>query len=292
MRELGQLLEAGFDPARALATVADARSGVLAQRWGRVRRAVEAGQSLAQALAQQGLVDRSERALLAALDRTGRVDAGLAAIADEAERAAARRRRIRSGLTLPVAVLVLAAFVAPLPALFAGDVTAGGYVLAVLRPVVIALALVWLGFRYGLAVCWTLADLAFRLRGRPSLRQRRNLCARLGRLLDAGIDGATAMDTLADDERGLRATRLERAGEAAARGDELIPELARQGLIDRRLDGAVLKAGEGAGRLPDLLQHRAGQLDAALARRDGLVADWLPRLAYALVVGYLVSQLL
>lgn len=75
-------------------------------------------------------------------------------------------------------------------------------------------------------------------------------------------------------------------------GAGLVSALARQGLLHRRHDVPLLFAGETAGRLVQALDHRVGQLCKERDFRMEVVAEWLPRGVYFLILLHMVRGFL
>lgn len=286
LRELARLLESGVDAARALATLARAgESGSTGAR-------LASGAGLVEGLRAAGLLTAREGAFVGAVEPTGRVDAALAQVAADVERRARIERRVRSGLVTPLALLVVAAFAAPAPALARGALDTGGYLLAVAAVVLPVLAALWLVGRHGDAVVDGLRRVYLRLGGSPTLGQRQRLFAGLGRMLASGLDVAGALRALAGVEPGAMGARLRSAAADAAGGRALADALRRHRLLACDADAAIVQAGESAGRLAGSLCHHADRLGERLEHRAALAGEWLPRAIYVLVVTWVAARFL
>ena len=54
----------------------------------------------------------------------------------------------------------------------------------------------------------------------------------------------------------------------------------------------LIHSGEVAGRLEETLDHVVTTMDQRLDAQLDALAEWLPRLVYALIVGFVISRLL
>ncbi len=111
-RQLGGLLRAGLPLAPALELLADAqgrRGRDIARIAAALARAIHAGRPLSAAMqACPRQFDPTFRQLVAVGEASGQLATLLARLADDRERAATQRARVRAALTYPVAVLVFA----------------------------------------------------------------------------------------------------------------------------------------------------------------------------------------
>ena len=269
--ELATLLEAGVDWQRA--------SGAAGLPPGRADplRALEAA----------GWVRPGERPLLESLKTAGRLDRALRLLADRLHREENTERRIRAGLLLPAMLWVVALVAAPLPALFGSELDGSGYLFAVLQPLVVTGLLVWAVFRFWrpLLQVWR----RWRLRpGRlPGAGLRQALLRDLGAVLGAGVPADRALEGLAAAESDELRRRLYTAAKACAGGLPVVEALRREAMLDPEREPGLLSSGEAAGQLPAVLQYRAHELDGHLALRREIVAEWLPRGVYLLVLVYI-----
>jgi general secretion pathway protein F len=268
LEELGVLLGAGVDTDRALGIVgAGSRRGPVPEH-----------------LVEQGLILPRERPMIQRMLEVGRLDRGLLQLGSDLRREARVVGRVKGRLALPLGLWVIAILIAPLPAQLAGDLDLVGYAGAVFRPLVLTVALLWLGFRY-----WRVLLDGFRelpsLAGRPpgpSLRL--SLLRALHELLSAGMDAEQALEAVARDVSGPWRRRLDAARAEIRAGAGLVSALAQHGLLHRRHDVPLLSVGETAGRLVQALDQRVEQLCEERDLRMEVVAEWLPRGVYFLIL--------
>lgn len=268
LEELGTLLGAGVDTDRALGIVgAGNRSGPVPEH-----------------LVERGLVSPRELPMIERMLEVGRLDRGLRQLGSDLRREARVAGRIKGRLALPVAIWVIAILVAPLPALVNGDLDLVGYAGAVFRPLFLTAALLWLGFRYWRVLLDGFRDLPLRA-GRPPAQGRRlSFLRALHELLAAGTDAEQALEALARDASGPWRRRLDLARAEIRVGTGVVSALARHGLLHRRHDVPLLAAGEAAGRLVQALDHRVRQLSGGRDLRMEVIAEWLPRGVYFLIL--------
>ena len=94
------------------------------------------GMLLSKAGRHTGIFAPRDRQLVEVGEGSGNVDHVLGRLAVYYRLRASRLRRVRAKLAYPLFILVLAVFVAPFPALFAGSITTGGYLSRTLVPLV------------------------------------------------------------------------------------------------------------------------------------------------------------
>lgn len=269
--ELAILLEAGVDWQRASGVV-----GLPAGRADPVR-----------ALETAGWIRPEERPLLKSLKLAGRLDRALRLLAERLHREENIERRIRTGLLLPALLWVVALVLAPLPALFRGVLDGPGYLFAVLQPLVVTGLLVWAAFRFWRPLLQVWHRWWLRPGRLPGAGRRQALLQDLGLVLGGGVPADQALQGLAAAETGELRRRLNMAATACAEGLPVVEALRREALLDPDREPGLLSSGEAAGRLPSVLQYRARELDGHLALRREIVAEWLPRGVYLLVLVYI-----
>ena len=249
-----------------------------------------------------------EHEVLSAGWQGGRLEEVLRSVLARRDLWAAARRRIRSGLVLPLAVLAVAALVAPLPAFIASG-RLDSYLLQALLP----LGLAWLLWKGG-ALLWGMrARSALRVgpQGAPAapdfldrlllilpllraLERNRNVgdCAMLlAQLIGAGLLLSRALEICARTlPNGLYRADLWLSAQRVRGGRSLFEALPTGERWPREFAAAVA------------VGEKAGALDAACARLGGQAHErytaaveefgrWLPRFLYALVALYVIVQI-
>lgn len=296
-RTLAQLLAAGATPATSLeSALAHLPRRQRSQAGAAAHSRLAQGEPFSRALATSALFPADHLKLLALAEHSGHLDAVLRELADFTDEVIARRRVILSGLALPVVYLVVAAFAGPLPALFAN-----GSVLRYLASSV--------GFLSVIALVVVGGVVAFRrapgalldrvLRPLPILGLTWReldywyLTRNLALLARTSVGVIAAVRLSADNCRSPRlAAALRRAADQAeAQGVPLSPLLRASGELPPELT-ALWQTGEQSGRLDDAFQRLATLFAERCRHRLQELARWTPRLAYFLVAGYMVYQIL
>ena len=221
---------------------------------------------------------------------------------------AAQRATLRTRLMLPGAILVLAMLVNLLPAPVGGSLSIGAYLWRVGAPLLMLAALVlaaarvaaWhasgaphAGARAGRALL-DRALLALPLFGAMHLRRNaRDFTDSLALLLEAGLPLFEALP-VALDTVGNGIVRADLAGiiPAVTQGATLAQAVAALRLVDTAALFALVHTGEQSGTLAAMLARHAQGETAAIDHWQRALAEWLPRLFYALVAAWMVVQLL
>lgn len=290
LRSLATLLDSGIDPRRAFAILA--RDAPPDRRKTLRRVGGNAGPAPVTALERAGLLTAAERPRIEAMQATGRLERGLALLAEDLEARAAILSRIRARLVLPAVIWLAALFIPPIPGLFTGELSALGYAAAVGQPLVVTILAVWLAWRNWHTVLRWIENRRLENGRPPGLARRRQLLQELGRNLEAGLDAGRALVTLGEHHRGEWGRRLAAAGRAAGDGRPVVACLHEQGLLADATDQASLEAGEASGRLAEAMLHRAGILDEQQRLRGEILAEWIPRAIYLLVVFWVAYGLI
>ncbi len=293
-RQLATLLRAVIPLVQSLQTLAKSQGGALGRVLDRVRRDIESGSTLEQALAKHPEVfDALYRSLVAAGELGGLLDSILERIADHRERATRLRAKVRSALIYPGAVLgvataavgVILVWVVPT---FSAMFDRAGSELPLPTQVVVALSeglLVWGGWFGLLAITLGLAFLRA-LRTSPAVQRQAEAwslrlpllgrvlgdaaaarwCRTLGMLLGAGVPLTDALDTVG------RVSGQHRLNETTRRirrdttlGHRLAPGMSRSGCFPP-VAVQMAHIGEESGTLDGLLGKAADVLEQSVER--------------------------
>lgn len=295
--QLAQTQRAGLPLNAAIDLLRDASPASLRSRLDQMRQHVGAGENLTRAGERSGVFLEWEARLLSAAEITGSLAQSYSALSRRHADRARRVSQIRRGMALPAVILVLAVFVAPLPALYLGEISGTTYLLSTLGRLGLLLAGLYL-----LSHAWTRlgasgADNAvFRLLlrlpvigGLVRRQQQRDFLHSLALLLAAGVPALDALAVAADSishptlrgEFGLAIDRV-RAGSTVCEA------LTSSGALTDGDAAGLIRSGEYAGRLADMLEHHVRQLDEQLDLHYAMLAEWAPRIAYLLIIAYFV----
>lgn len=299
--QLATLERAGIPPQQALDALdlqGEARARVI-----RAKGFLVQGQSLASAGRLSGLFTPMEAAVVAAAAQGGSPAEAHRRLAEQAGQRDVHAKRMRARLLLPAAVALAALLILPLPALVAGTLGIGTYLLRVVLTVAAVVGAVALGRellrRQAAAEDWPgrapLESLLLTLPVVGSLLARvqvQRFVEYLGLLLDCGLPAAEAVQHAAstlrvqcirvDFEDSVPALQAGRSLHEVARGWRYVADPVLAGMI---------ASGEGSGRVPELLTRYAAGESEALASRIDSLATWLPRVVYLLLAVLLAWQL-
>ncbi|MDH3453123.1 MAG: type II secretion system F family protein, partial [Gammaproteobacteria bacterium] len=263
---------------------------------------IASGLPFARAGQRAGLLQGLDLDIVAASEHAGQLSASLKRLAEWHAARAARARLIQSRMMFPAAVFTLAVFVAPLPALVGGSISGVAYLLgiaALLLPVAAAAWLLWKlpgWLRSRNRQGSNLFDrLRLKLPGVGQLHKRREVLQVLESfelLYSAGVSPLQALRLAADSaSNGHVQARFAHALEQLTQGIALADAFKASGLLSASA-GHMLATGDASGRLTESLQRLCGLERSALQSVDEQFAEWLPRLVYTLVAGWMASQIL
>ncbi|HEY8024974.1 MAG TPA: type II secretion system F family protein [Burkholderiaceae bacterium] len=261
-----------------------------------IRRLLGRGMPIAKAGRQSGLFTELEGSLVGAAIEGGSPAPTYARLADFYATRANQARAVKSRMALPALVLVVGLFTQELPALFVGSVSPGLYLWHAIRPLITIGLLVYAfanlhrlhqGRPTPLRIALDQLLMRMPLFGKMLVRRNiRDFFEHLALLVEAGMPILDALPRALDT---IQLSPLKAAFAPIARGIangatltdalESIPALAKTSSL------ALIRTGEGSGTLPEMLFRYAAMESAAIANFDRQVADWLPRIVYALVAG-------
>ena len=318
---LAALLDAGLPVDRALAALEETAPPRLTRPLAAARTLVHQGATLSHALATTGAVPVAVLGLLKAGERTGRLSAAVSRAAQDLERDAETRARVRAALTYPaflavagtISVVAIAGFVVPrfatlldahgstLPATTRLLLALSGAVSRFAVPaaallVVLALATYrWARTEAGaLSLHRWLLDLpllgALRLRFATA-----RACGALAGLLEAGVPMLAALELSGKAAGDLAlAERMAAAREDVDRGERPAAALQRHHALSP-MALRLAQFGDRSGKLPSFLAH-AARLEERTAQRALLRAvallEPLLILGFGAVVAFVAAALL
>lgn len=299
--QLGALEQAGVSVERALAIVQ--LRPQMQPRVSVMLRHLQQGRDVARAGQLAGLFSPLEVTLLQAAQRAGSPARLYQRLADGYAQRAEQAKVLRARLLLPAAVLLLALLVQPLPSLVAGDLSLGGYVWGVLKPLLVFGGL-WCVVRHLIqraeqpaAAHASLMDeglLRLPLLGALYVRcNLRNYSESLGLMLESGM---SMFDALPKATATLSSNSLRRdfitLQQRVLTGASLAAALQSLDVPDKAQLVGLVHTGEASGTLPGALLGYANRQNQALASFQTQFATWVPRLAYALVALWMAYGLL
>ena len=299
--QLATLEHAGISPAQAFTMMGGDLPPGVRRALARTASALARGMSIAEAGEKNGVWLPWEARAINAAAASGRLESLFADLSAHYAGRAKRFARMKSRLTFPLLILLLACLVAPFPALFQGAIGPGGYLLRALGPPVLlygGLRLLVFAYRRQLAretgVMWSRLLLAIPVLGGVLARQqRRDGLLVLLLLLESGVP---ILEALPLAGHGVADPLLRARYGAAARAladqrSSVATTLERYGVIGDAGAASLFTSGEAAGRLDEVIRHQLRQWDGQLALQWDTLAEWVPRLIYAAVAGFMAVSI-
>jgi general secretion pathway protein F len=299
---LAAMEKSGLPPDKAYALLR--LPGAAQARLLAMRKLLARGADPASAGSRSGLFTPLEAALLHAAQAGGSPAPTYKRLADNYALKASQLMQMKARMAKPALMLVAALFIGPLPQLAAGTLGPGAYLWHALRPM---LLLAVLGMAALRAPMWFLSGRAGSLRmpierlllklpgfgPAHARRNARDFFESLALLLEAGMPMFEALPTsLATINNSLLRTEFGALLPAMKRGATLAAAVVELRLIDTERLSAFVLTGEASGTLPEMLMRHVASETERINLFQQQLADWLPRIAYAVVAGWMVSQLL
>ena len=298
---LAAMEKAGVPVERALLSVqvpARARTALA-----NLRTQIAGGSDMASAGLRSGLFTQLDSTLLHAAQASGCLAAVYQRLAKRYNHRAQQAAAVKSRLLMPAAVLVLALFIQPLPALVGGQLGIVGYLWGVFWPLLTLGALYVLGRglyrRREHAPAGAASPFDGLLASMPILgsallrRNLRDFFDSLGLMLEAGMPMLEALPkACAVISHAPLRKRFGSVQMAIQRGQGLAQALASVDFPGQGLALGLIRTGEASGTLPASLLNYAGVETQKLDSLAEQLATWLPRLLYAGVMLWMAYGLL
>lgn len=299
---LAAMEKSGLPPDKAFALLQV--PGGAQERVAMLRKLLVRGADPATAGLKSGLFTALEARLLRAALTAGSPAPSYKRLADSYAAKARQLAQMKSRFALPLAILTVALFVQPLPALVTGTLGGGAYLWHVLRPLLLLGLLGVLGLRIPV---WFLSGaltpghivvermlLMLPLFGAMHARRNaRDYFESLAMLVEAGVPIFDALPTaLATINNSVLRDEFAQILPAMQDGASLASATTRLTLIDTDRLYAFVQTGEASGTLPEMLFRHVSAESERLNLFQQQLAEWLPRIFYAIVAGWMVVQLL
>ena len=295
--ELGQLVRSGTPFPKAIEKLASFTRGPARAGLAAITAALGRGATVSEALALgTPLIAPLEAGIFAAGDRAGRLEASLDHVSGYYAAIAEARGRIWSRLAYPLFVLHLAFVALSLPLIFAPD----GGMDAFLRTIGIAIGGLWFVMFAGGAILRVLISSAELhvppdrfLRALPLFGKLRRgfalsrFCIAYQLQLEAGVNVLASLDVAGSASgSAILCAAVARALPAVRSGGQVGAALAET----RAFPEPFLRAfavGEETGELDRELQRIGESYRIAAMRRLETLAEWVPRILYIAIMGYI-----
>lgn len=262
------------------------------------------GTDIASAGARSGLFTPFEVSVVRAAVQAGSPAATYRRLAERYNQQAQQRASIKSRLSLPLFVLIIALCVQPLPSLVAGTISGGAYMVQVLRPLVLLAGLIylmiwfkdWLEQAPATPLVLGLARLMTHLPvfGAMHVRQvNREFFTSMALLLEAGIPMFDALPKAVDSMHNpVIKADFARLKPRMTRGAGFTQALENLQYLGNDQVLGYIKTGESSGTLPEMLQRFVDMETVAITRFQQEISAWLPRMVYALLALWMAYGIL
>ena len=291
--QLAQTEKAGLTAADSTRIMARSAEPCLRPRLELFREQLAAGSDITRAGLDAGIFLPWEARLLQAAEASGKLAESYAGLARRHANRTQRHNALKKGMTLPLALFVLAVLVVPLPALMTGTIDIVRYLLNITTRLLLLFTAL-----YALSRAWRRLGMAgadntlYRLLlrapwlGRLVRRQQQyDFMSSLYLLLDAGLPAFDALRAAAGSvgHPSLRA-QFSNAEIMARRDASVTAALESCGILPSENAVSLVRAGEFSGRLSESINQVASQLDEQIEMQFSILTDWAPKLAYLAVV--------
>ena len=301
--DLAQLIKSGVPFPKAVESLARHASGESAAVLRGISKRIAAGDRVAEAIeAQTGRLDSLETGIIAAADKSGTLEIGLAQCATYYESVDSARSRIWTKLAYPLFILHFAALTTAIPLAFGehgsieAAVVAAGKAIALLW---IVIAIIIFGAKWLLAAARGSRVFDTFLRNLPVFGALRRafamsrFCAAYNMQLDAGINVYSSLDASGRASgSAVVSAATARAAKVVGDGHSVADGIGPTGAFPEPVVRAFV-IGEQTGSLDHELARLANEYRENALKRMETISEWLPRLlltAVAIYVGWIVIR--
>ncbi len=297
---LGAMEQAGVPVERALASLSLPTRANAALHS--LRKQLAAGSDIASAGLRTGLLSPLDSSLIGAAQASGSLATVYRRLAERYAHKAQQAAALKSRLLMPMAVLILALFIQPLPALVGGQLSIFGYLWTCLWPLLLLAALYGCGrqllrHRQQSAAGGAVLDRLLPrlpLFGATHARGNvRDFVESLGLMLEAGMSMLEALPkacaTISNAQLRQQFARLQAGIQS---GQSLTAAMTDLDFLGKALLLGLIRTGEASGTLPASLLRYADMQSQQLDSLREQWAIWLPRLFYAGVMLWMAYGLL
>ena len=298
-KQLLQLESAGLPAIQAFALLAESDTSLKVALI-LIQRNLKAGMPISEAGFRAKVFDDTLRALVHAAESSGRLTEVYDQLAKYYSCKAARDSKVRSRMWLPGITFAIALFVKPLPALISDQISSGDYLYLTLGQFAMLAVLIILLMRLpgilhnaSMGELWDRLLLAIPVVGRHILaRQLNEFFFTLSLLLEGGLAFSEALPkAIATIRNEALKAKFSPALAMLNSGASVATTLEAVSAIDGMMLG-VVNSSEQSGDLAGGISQYNRLKAEILNHQDDELATWLPRLAYALVAGWMISSLL
>ncbi|MGD0960394.1 MAG: type II secretion system F family protein [Methylomonas sp.] len=290
--QLSRMEDAGLPANRALELIGK-HDPLFEKHIPALVKAVNAGRSIAEAGAKSGLFSKSQAAILNAAAASGQLVPIYAGLAEYYGGRAARIKKIKARLLLPIIILITSLLLAPIADLFNGHITPWGYIKQCGGELIIIFSAAYALYKLPdickllhVEIAWQRLQLrAPFVKSWQLSRQMNAFLNYLGFMLAAGMAFAEALPlaaaTIPNAELRRRFNTPAVAKQLSAGGSVYETLSAVAGMDAAALQ--IIGGGEQSGKLADGLLRYAKLQAESQALQDDALAEWIPRLIYVLI---------
>ena len=296
LQQWAQMESSGIDTLRAMEILRGAAGTNSATAIGHALKLMRSSVSPATAWARAGLLREWQAVLLDAGFSSGRGERALRSLADDAGARAARWKKFKSKMVLPFAVLILAGFLAALPSLVAKEI---GFIGFVFRVAFLPVAL-WMAIAGSIRLLDSARDNTVshfivnlpRIGSWLALQTRADFLATTAQALKAGIPALQAIPLAVSAIRPLvLARQYSPITDFIRAGMPMAEALQKGGALDGQ-GFALVHTGEHSGKLDEMLEKTANNLNREAQEHADQAITWLPRLIYVAIAGAMLIRIL
>ncbi|MDM8566880.1 type II secretion system F family protein [Candidatus Halobeggiatoa sp. HSG11] len=270
--QLARLEKAGMPITNAIELLTTGEAGKRAEL---TLKYIKRGKPLSEAGAKSGLLVGLDITLIKVAEASGKNAEIFQQLAQFNADKASQARRIKSRLILPIIMLVLAIFIQPIPDLFLGKTTVGGYFLETVG----LIALLASSF-------FILSKLTY-LNNWQTRRNLLNFIQSLGLMLQAGLPILEALPKAYQvvENTDLR-KQLRKISVYLKAGDNFAEAFSKLKL--NKIANQFILTGEHSGNLAEMLLHYSKQESEDIALHDKMITTWIPRFVYAIIAIWII----
>ena len=302
--QLSRMEEAGFSAMQAFELLENSNPQA-AKPIRLLQRYLKAGRSIAESGYRAGVFTESDKTLLNAGETSGNLKIIYKQLASHYEQKASRSKKIKSKSYLPFAILVIALFVQPLPALILNEMS----VLDYLTISVGRLFKIVLLFYFTIKLPFWLTQGQLQFPGMKQVvyqlqlklpifsswiisRQINALFRSLGLMLTAGMPILDALPkAVLTISNPILRNQFKPVILATENGQSLTEALTDVNAIDSQTLQLLL-VGEKSGKLAETMQHFTKIKSENIELQEDSLAEWLPRLFYFMVACWVAASLI
>jgi general secretion pathway protein F len=304
-RRLASLEHAGIDTLKSLSSLADKKEKLLASKCRITANKIKKGMAFHQAALQAGLLDQLESTIIKTAQYSGTTDYIYNSLAKQYEDKSKQARLLKSRLMLPMGILLLAGFIAPLPLLITGKIAMLDYLLRGIGFALMILGIMLLLLKIPLLIRRaSIADNGFTafidtlLLNLPTIRhwyikKHTSQWLELAALvLASGVSAHQAIPLVNSTLSSLSIRgSFESVNHALLDGQTLFESIKDNPYLATETKHFI-NSGEAAGRLDEMLKHSADLEKSRLQLHEQQLLEWLPRIIYFLALSWLAASII